>query len=90
MTVEWEVENVQRIIFRHPYMFVFGSRAIEVRQIVTRELKQLIPVPGQLEVSYEAVGSPEFYTNFGIHIIMKTNSLSGDLTPFNLLRIRRI
>ena len=86
-TIEWEVNDVRRIIFRPPYMLLFGSRAIEVREIATRELKQLIPFPGKIEVSFEALDSQSSDNAFGIHVILE--SITGNMAPYNLLRICR-
>lgn len=79
-------------------MLTFGSSMVEVRQLATGILEQLVPLPGQLRVAWEAQQKDDDSCNLGIHLLVSEgqnrqtrNSWYSldEQHPFTLLRLMR-
>ena len=95
--VEWESKEVQNIVFRTPYMYLIGRTTMEVREIATGRLAQLLPAPN-IKLSWEGRATDGNPSNLNVHVIVAekasdpssdTRWLSLESPPHTLFRIHR-
>ena len=96
--VKWESQDVQNIVFRTPHMYLVGRTCMEVREIASGRLVQLIAAPRSIKLSWEgrpAEGNP---SNLNMHVIVADKSNDNNhrddfftlgSPPYTLLRLRR-
>ena len=78
-------------------MLTFGSSMLEVREIESGLLEQLIPLPGQMRVAWEAQQKEDDGSRLGIHLLVEgTNRQTrnawyslDEQHPHTLLRLMR-
>ncbi|THH02991.1 hypothetical protein EW145_g6620, partial [Phellinidium pouzarii] len=75
--VEWESKDVQNIIFRSPYMLILGASMVEIRQIATGKLEQLVAAPGHMQLSWERRYDEKDSLNLGLHLLMGFGADAG-------------
>ncbi|KAI5124557.1 hypothetical protein M0805_003079 [Coniferiporia weirii] len=94
--VEWESRNAQNVIFRSPYMLILGVATVEVRQIATGKLEQLLAIPGHMRLSWERRQNESKTLDLSVHLLTSTdpdNATSDQWyaldnnNPYNLYRL---
>lgn len=78
--IEWETKDVQNIIFRAPYLLVLGITTMEIREIATGKLVQLVATPGRARLSWEGYydeGNPK---DLALHLITGNNAESREVS----------
>ncbi|KAH8117400.1 CNH domain-containing protein [Phellopilus nigrolimitatus] len=78
--VEWESKDVRNILFRPPYILILGTSTLEIRQIASGKLEQLMAAPSRIQLSWERRCDEDSQGNFGIHLILDA---SQDFGPSN-------
>ena len=69
-TVDWQVTNVQNVIFREGNMFVLGESAIEIRNIASGRLLQLVAIPGRVKLTWDRRSEDESSYSLGFHFLV--------------------
>lgn len=75
--VEWVSNDARGIAFRPPHMLVIGSAAVEIREMASGKLLQLLPAPRHLHLSWVGRYSEHNPTDVGVHLVMG-NSAAAD------------
>ncbi|KLO18597.1 hypothetical protein SCHPADRAFT_116011 [Schizopora paradoxa] len=98
--VEWVSNDARGIAFRHPHMLVIGSAAVEIREMASGKLLQLLPAPRHLHLSWVGRYSEHTPSDVGVHLVMgnsaAADSAQGDPwypnaqnTQYSLFKLRR-
>ena len=90
---------MHNIVFKPPYMLLLGTSTVEIRQIESGKLVQLLAVPGTVKVSWEKRTDDDSSCNLGLHLIMGGGSSGGSppnqwytldsSMPYTLFRVLR-
>lgn len=70
-------------------MLTFGSSMMEVRDIVTGLLVQIVPLLGQMHISWEAAPRGEENSDLGIHLLVSEGQDRQLSTGWNSLDEQR-
>lgn len=80
-TVEWESNEISSVIFRPPWMFIIGSGLLEIRDLASGRLEQLVSMLDNVQTMWDGrdlgLGCGE--TDHCLHVSARSKHDSRDL-----------